>query len=88
MTGGRVKAGIRRFASPESAMPARQKDPLGPLTPEKLFHLENLSRSRTDPAAQVMRAKELLAVADGASFEGAAWHHRRSLRAATAPIAA
>ncbi len=53
-------------------MPARQKDPLRPLTPNERLHLELVSRSRTDPAAQVVRAKELLAVADGASFESAA----------------
>jgi len=53
-------------------MPAHQKDPLRPLTPDERIHLEHVSRSRTDPAAQVVRAKELLAVAAGASFEGAA----------------
>jgi transposase len=52
-------------------MPAHQKDPLRPLTPDERRHLEHLSRSRTDPAAQVVRAKELLAVADGTSFEAA-----------------
>jgi transposase len=40
--------------------------------PDERRHLDHLSRSRTDPAAQVARAKELLAVADGASFEAAA----------------
>jgi transposase len=53
-------------------MPARQKDPLRPLTSDERLHLDHVSRSRTDPAAQVARAKELLAVANGASFEGAA----------------
>lgn len=53
-------------------MPAHQKDPLRSLAPDERRHLEHLSRSRTDPAAHVARAKELLAVADGASFEGAA----------------
>lgn len=53
-------------------MPAHQRDPLRPLTPDERLHLDHLSRSRTDPAARVARAKELLAVADGASFEGAA----------------
>lgn len=53
-------------------MPARQKTPLRPLTPDERLHLDHLSRSRTDPAAQVARAKELLAVAGGTSFEGAA----------------
>jgi transposase len=53
-------------------MPAQQNDPLRPLTPDERHYLDQVGRSRTDPAAQVARAKELLAVADGASFEGAA----------------
>ena len=53
-------------------MPALQKDPLRSLAPDERRHLEHLSRSRTDPAAHVARAKELLAVADGASLEVAA----------------
>jgi transposase len=53
-------------------MAAHQKDPLRPLTPDERRYLEHVSRSRTEPAAQVARAKEVLAVADGASFEGAA----------------
>jgi transposase len=53
-------------------MPAHQKDPLRALTSDERHHLEQLSRSRTEPSAQVARAKELLAVADGASFEAAA----------------
>ena len=36
------------------------------------FALKHLSQSHTAPAAEVARAKELLAVADGASFEAAA----------------
>ncbi len=53
-------------------MAGHQKDPLRPLSPDERGHLEQLSRSRIDPAAEVVRAKELLAVADGVSFEGAA----------------
>ncbi len=53
-------------------MAGHQKDPLRPLTPDERTVLEQLSRSRADPAAQVARAKELLAVADGASYEAAA----------------
>jgi transposase len=53
-------------------MAGHQKDPLRPLTTEERLTLEHLSRSRIDPAAQVARAKELLAVADGASYEAAA----------------
>jgi len=53
-------------------MAGHQKDPLRPLTPDERTVLEQLSRSRADPAAQVARAKELLAVANGASYEAAA----------------
>ena len=53
-------------------MAGHQKDPLRPLTPDERRHLEQLSRSRTDPAAQVIRARELHAAAAGVSFEGAA----------------
>lgn len=53
-------------------MAGHQKDPLRPLTLAERHDLEQVSRSRTDPAAQVARAKEVLAVADGASFEAAA----------------
>jgi len=53
-------------------MPHRQKDPLRPLTPAERASLEGISRSHTEPAAQVTRAKELLAVADGHRFTDAA----------------
>ncbi len=53
-------------------MAAHQKDPLRPLTSEERLSLEQVSRSHTAPAAGVARAKELLAVAGGASFEAAA----------------
>jgi transposase len=53
-------------------MPAHQKEPLRPLTSEERHHLEQVSRSCTDLAAHAARAKEVLAVADGASFEAAA----------------
>ncbi len=53
-------------------MAAPQKDPLRPLTPDERLHLEHVSRSRTDPAVRVARAKELLAVAGGSSFQAAA----------------
>jgi transposase len=53
-------------------MPAHQKDPLRPLTADERLALERVSRSHTEPAAEVARAKELLAVAEGASFEAAA----------------
>jgi len=53
-------------------MAAYQKDPLRPLTSHERLALEQVSRSHTAPAAEVARAKELIAVADGASFELAA----------------
>ncbi len=49
-----------------------QKDPLRPLTPDEQVHLEHLSRSQTEPAAHVARAKALLAVAAGQHFTDAA----------------
>jgi hypothetical protein len=49
-------------------MASPQKDSVSPLTSDERLHLEHVSRSRTDPGAQVVRAKELLAVADSASF--------------------
>ena len=48
------------------------KDPLRPLTPDEHAHLERLSRSRAEPAAQVARAKALLAVAGGQRYTEAA----------------
>lgn len=53
-------------------MSRRQKDPLRPLTQEERTQLEQLSRSRTEPASHVTRAKVLLAVADGHIFADAA----------------
>lgn len=53
-------------------MTRRQKDPLRPLTEEERAMLLAISRSRTEPAAHVERAKLILAVADGASYTAAA----------------
>lgn len=53
-------------------MTRHQKDPLRPLTTEERTHLEHLSRSLTDSATQVARAKAILAVAAGSSFTSAA----------------
>jgi transposase len=53
-------------------MAGHQKDPLRPLTSDERQQLEHVSRSRTEPAAHVARAIEVLAVAAGASFEAAA----------------
>lgn len=53
-------------------MPRVQKDPLRPLTTEERHDLERVSRSQSEPAGHVARAKELLAVADGRRFTDAA----------------
>jgi transposase len=47
-------------------------DPLRTLTEEEQDWLERISRSLTEPAAHVARAKEILAVADGQSYTKAA----------------
>ena len=48
------------------------KDPLRSLTETERAALETLSRSTSTPAAQVMRAKLLLGVADGLNYSEAA----------------
>ncbi len=53
-------------------MPRRQKEPLRPLTPVEHAQLERVSRSQSEPAAQVAHAKALLAVAAGQRFTDAA----------------
>src|SRR5947208_13022722 len=53
-------------------MSRRQKDPLRPVTAQERRFLEHLSRSSSQPAAQVARAKALLLVADGHSYTAAA----------------
>jgi hypothetical protein len=53
-------------------MTRRQKDPLRPLAAEEQIALERLSRSQTEPASHVARAKALLAVAAGQSYSAAA----------------
>lgn len=53
-------------------MAKRQKEPLRELTDEERGYLERVSRSGSAPGVHVARAKALLAVADGASYSGAA----------------
>ncbi len=53
-------------------MSRHRKDPLRPLAPDEHKELTRLSRSQTAPAAQVDRARALLAIADGASYTAAA----------------
>src|SRR3954453_16824315 len=53
-------------------MSRHRKDPLRPLTPDERIALTRLSRSHSAPAAQVERARALLAIADGATYTAAA----------------
>src|SRR3954470_11468095 len=53
-------------------MSRHRKDPLRPLTADERQELTRLSRSPSAPAAQVERARALLAIADGASYTAAA----------------
>src|SRR3954468_13094564 len=58
--------------SPRCPMSRHRKDPLRPLTADERQELTRLSRSLSAPAAQVERARALLAIADGASYTAAA----------------
>jgi hypothetical protein len=51
-------------------MSRHQKDPLRPLTVDERKELTRLSRSQSAPAAEVDRARALLAIAEGASYDG------------------
>jgi transposase len=53
-------------------MSRRQKDPLRPLSEAERRSLSRLSRSQSAPAAQVARARALLAVAEGQNYTTAA----------------
>lgn len=53
-------------------MSRRKKDPLRELTDPERRELVQLSRSQTAPAVEVIRAKILLAVADGDDYQDAA----------------
>src|SRR5215210_4942585 len=58
--------------APRCPMSRHRKDPLRPLTADERIALTRLSRSPSAPAAQVERARALLAIADGASYTAAA----------------
>ena len=66
-------------------MSRHRKDPLRPLTADERKALTRLSRSPSAPAAQVERARALLAIADGASYTTAAHrvgrHHNETISA-------
>jgi transposase len=53
-------------------MSRRPNQPLRALTPDERAHIEALARSRSAPADRTARAKQILAVAEGASFARAA----------------
>jgi transposase len=53
-------------------MPAQSKNPLRPLSDDERVYLERMSRASSAPAEAVMRAKLLLAVAEGAGYSQAA----------------
>ncbi len=53
-------------------MTRQRKDPLRPLTQEEREILEQIARAQREPSSHVARAKALLAVADGKSYEAAA----------------
>ena len=53
-------------------MTRRLKDPLRTLSAEERKQLQKLSRSGSEPAEHVARAKALLAVAEGCNYTGAA----------------
>jgi hypothetical protein len=53
-------------------MTRRKKDPLRALTSEERAVLERLSRAQSEPSSHVVRAKALLAVADGQGYAEAA----------------
>jgi len=53
-------------------MTGKKSDPLRELTEEERAWLERISRSQSEPASHVIRAKQILAVADGFSYTRAA----------------
>src|SRR5215210_5313507 len=63
---------MRASRTTEAAMSRRKKDPLRELTDPERQELNQLSRSQAAPAAEVTRAKILLAVARGDDYQDAA----------------
>jgi len=53
-------------------MTRRRKDPVRVITPEERAWLERISRARSEPASHVARARALLAVANGQTYQQAA----------------
>lgn len=56
----------------DPGMTGRKKDPMRALSEEEQKWLERISRSQSEPASHVMRAKEILAVAEGCNYTEAA----------------
>src|SRR3954451_25217141 len=54
--------------APRCPLSRHQKAPLRPLTADERKELTRLSRSLSAPAAEVERARALLAIADGATY--------------------
>lgn len=69
-------------------MSRRKKSPLRPLTDDERDSLTRLSRATAASAAEVTRAKLLLAVADGANYQDAALAHGRKSGDAVAQLVA
>ena len=53
-------------------MARRKKEPLRTLTDEEYTWLERISRSQSEPASHVARAKQILSVGEGYSHQEAA----------------
>ena len=69
-------------------MTRRQKNPLRPLTDEEQILLSQISRAQRDPASHVARAKILLSVAAGQSYQAAALSAGRRSGEAVAQLVA
>jgi len=67
-------------------MTRRKKAPLRALTDEERTWLERISRSQTEPASHVARAKQILAVAAGADYTAAAQQAGRNSGDAVAQL--
>lgn len=65
-----------------------RKDPLRPLTDDERAWLERISRATSEPASHVARAKALLAVADGRTYQAAATAAGRRSNDAVAQLVA
>lgn len=67
-------------------MTRRQKDPLRPLTDDEQTLLTQISRAQSEPASHVARAKILLCVAAGQSYQAAAFSAGRRSGQAVAQL--